>query len=85
MKERGEREVDNLLYRSEAICPRVKLLGYANQSRDFPVRAKLLLFTLTALAGFGQNANMVGLPEYGVTLSGTLDNPKLTMPRDATS
>jgi hypothetical protein len=39
------------------------------------MRAKMLLFALSALAGFGQDANLVGLPEYGVTLSGTPDNP----------
>ena len=57
--------VDNLLYRSEAICPRVNLLGYPNQRRDLPMRAKMLLFALSALAGFGQDANLLGLPEYG--------------------
>jgi hypothetical protein len=39
------------------------------------MRAKLLLFTLTALAGLGQNANMVGLPEYGVILTGDIESP----------
>lgn len=43
--------------------------------KDFPMRAKLLLFTLTALASFGQNANMVGLPEYGVILTGDIESP----------
>jgi hypothetical protein len=41
------------------------------------VRAKLLLFALTAFAGFGQNANLAGLPEYGVILEGTINAPKV--------
>jgi hypothetical protein len=43
------------------------------------MRAKLLLFTLTALAGFGQNANAVGLPEYGVVLTGDIESPTPTI------
>lgn len=41
------------------------------------MRAKMLLFALSALAGFGQDANLVGLPEYGVELVGTIENPTI--------